>query len=95
MITNWPEWLKSGVDTKVGQVYLRLRDAGIKGMTQVDLYRWALDALYCTSVMERLRDLQKASRRAGLGDCIVRLREPGRRGTWRYWLREYAPEGER
>jgi hypothetical protein len=45
--------------------------------------------------MERLRDLQKASRRAGLGDCIVRLREPGRRGTWRYWLREYAPEGER
>ena len=93
---DWPSWLASGPDTKVGQVYQMLALAGHQGVTQVEFYRWGIVTGYCTSVMERVRDLRKAARAAGQGDYVVAVREKSkdRRGTFRYFLKPYAPEPE-
>jgi hypothetical protein len=74
-----PEWLNAGPGSKVAQVYLLLKAAGDEGLTNVQLRDWGVEH-YCTSVLERARDIRKAKH-----DSLVVT--PGKtRGTWLYRL---------
>ena len=74
-----PGWLHAGPSSKVAMVYRLLEAAGSRGVTNAELADWGR-LNFCTSVMERLRDLRKARP----GSVIA---TPGKtRGTWHYRL---------
>ena len=76
-----PDWLHASNASKVGQIYRLLRAAGSRGLTNVELAAWGR-ANYCTSVMERLRDIRKA--RPG----TVTATQGATRGVWIYTLEQ-------
>jgi len=74
-----PDWLHTGNASKVAQLYRLLRAAGSRGLTNVELAAWGREN-YCTSYMERLRDIRKAN------PAALTATRGATRGTWLYVL---------